>query len=214
MDVAALDLDRTLEGGQDHDGGAVLVVVHDRAVQGLDDALFDLEAARRGDVLQVDRPEARAQPDQGFDDLVGVLGVEDQRDRVQAREVLEQRGLALHHGQRGAGADVPEAEYRGAVGDDDHQAAGPGVPVGEGFVGGDGAGDLRDAGRVGDGQGALRIEGGRGLDRELAPDVAGEDLLVGQLDLLRYVVGSDTMDTMTLLLSPGSLGAGLLGSNP
>ena len=111
-DVAALHPGRTLERGQRHDRGAVLVVVHDRAVQRLDDPPLDLEAARRRDVLEVHGAEARTQPDQGLDDLVGVLGVEHQRDRVQAGEVLEQRGLALHHRQRGARTDVAQAEHR------------------------------------------------------------------------------------------------------
>src|SRR3546814_19481959 len=59
-------------------------------------------------------------------DLVDVLGVEHERDRVQAGELLEQRRLALHHRQRGARADVTETEHRGAVADADDQAVGPG----------------------------------------------------------------------------------------
>ena len=57
-------------------GGSVLIVVHDRAVESFDNALLDLEATRRRDVLEVDRAEARTQSDECLDDLVGILGVE------------------------------------------------------------------------------------------------------------------------------------------
>ena len=77
--------------GEHDDRGAVLVVVHDRAVQRLDEAPLDLEAARRRDVLEVHRTERRPKPHQGLDDLVGILGVQHDRDRVQAAERLEQR---------------------------------------------------------------------------------------------------------------------------
>ena len=40
--------------------------------------------------------------------------------RVDAAELLEQHRLALHDRHRGLGADVAEAEHRGAVGDDGH----------------------------------------------------------------------------------------------
>ena len=133
------------QGGEDHDGGAVLVIVHDGAVQGLDELFLELEAARRRDVLEVDGAEARAQPDERLDDLVDVGGVEDQRDGVELAEGLEQGGLALHHGQRGAGADVAEAQDGGAVADHHHEALGPGEGLGEFRVGGDGAADLGDA---------------------------------------------------------------------
>ena len=126
VEFAAGHLGGVGQCGEDHDGGAVLVIVHDGAVQGLDELFLQLEAARRGDVLEVDGAEAGAQPDQGLDDLVDVGGVEDQRDGVQLAEGLEERGLALHHGQRGAGADVAQAQDGRAVADDDHEALGPG----------------------------------------------------------------------------------------
>ncbi len=48
------------QGGEHHDRRAVLVVVHDRAVERLDQPAFELEAARRRDVLEVDRAERSA----------------------------------------------------------------------------------------------------------------------------------------------------------
>ena len=53
-----------------------------------------------------------------LDDLLGVLGVEADREGVDAGELLEQHRLALHHRHRRLGADVAEAEHGAAVGDD------------------------------------------------------------------------------------------------
>ena len=57
------------------------------------------------------------------DDLVGVLGVQADRERVDAAELLEEHRLALHHRHRGLGADVAEAEHGAAVGDDGDRVA-------------------------------------------------------------------------------------------
>ena len=81
-------------------------------------AALDLEAARRGDVLEVDAAEGRRDRLDEADDLVDVVGVQAQREGVDAGEVLEQQRLALHHRHGGRGADVAEAEDGGAVGDD------------------------------------------------------------------------------------------------
>ena len=50
-------------------------------------------------------------------DLVGVLGGQADRPGVDVGEPLEERGLALHHRQRGTRADVAEPEDGRAVGD-------------------------------------------------------------------------------------------------
>ena len=57
--LLADDLQRVDQGGEHDDGGAVLVVVEDRDVERLAQPLLDLEAARRGDVLEVDAAEGR-----------------------------------------------------------------------------------------------------------------------------------------------------------
>ena len=51
-------------------------------------------------------------------DLVGVVRVQADRERVDAGELLEQAALALHHRHRRTRSDVAEAEHRGAVGHD------------------------------------------------------------------------------------------------
>ena len=128
----------------------MLVVVHDRTIQRLDHTALDLETAGCGDVLQVDRAEARAQPDQSLDDLVRVLGGEHDRDRVQTTERLEQRGLALHDRQRGQRTDIAEAEHRASVTDHGDQSVRPGVAGGKAGVGVNGPAYLRNTGGVGD----------------------------------------------------------------
>ena len=60
--VLAHHAQRVGQRGEHHDRGAVLVVVEDRDVEDLAQPALDLEAARRGDVLEVDAGEARARP--------------------------------------------------------------------------------------------------------------------------------------------------------
>ena len=63
------ELQRVEEGGQDDDGRTVLIVVKDRDVAFLLEPAFDLKAARRGDIFQVDAAEAARQERYRFDDL-------------------------------------------------------------------------------------------------------------------------------------------------
>ena len=107
---------RVGERREHHDRGAVLVVVEDRDVQALAQPPLDLEAARGGDVLEVDAAEPGRDHLDRPDDLVGVLAGQADRPGVDVGEPLEQRGLALHHRQRRARPDVAEPEHRRAVG--------------------------------------------------------------------------------------------------
>ena len=139
-----------VEQRRHHDhGGAVLVVVEDRDVELLLEAVLDLEAARRGDVLEVDAAEAGRDRLHRRDDLVRVLRVEADRERVDAAELLQQHRLALHHRHRGARADVAEAEHGRAVGDDGHVVPLDRVAEGQLGVLVDRPADPRDARRVG-----------------------------------------------------------------
>ena len=95
----------------------MLVVVEDGDVQILLQPLFDLEAPRGRDVLQVYAAERGRQVLDGLDYRVRILGVEADRERVHVRELLEERRLALHHGHGGPRPYVPEAEDGRTVGD-------------------------------------------------------------------------------------------------
>src|SRR5690606_6303409 len=106
-----------LVSAEGDDRGAVLVVVEHRDVERLTQAPFDLEAARGGDVLEVDTGEHRGDRLDGGHDLVDVGRVERDGERVDVREALEQHRLALHDRQRGERTDVTKAQHGGAVGD-------------------------------------------------------------------------------------------------
>ncbi len=75
----------------------MLVVVHDRDVHALAQGLLDDEAFRRLDVLQVDAAEARLHQRHRLDELVGILGVQFDVDRIDVGEALEQHRFAFHH---------------------------------------------------------------------------------------------------------------------
>ena len=67
---------------ENDDRGPVLVVVEHRDVELRPQPTLDFKAARRGDVLQVDAAERGRKCPDDADDLVGVGGVQAQRERV------------------------------------------------------------------------------------------------------------------------------------
>ena len=108
------------------------------------------------------------------DDLVGIVRVEADRERVDAAELLEQHRLALHDGQRRRGADVAEAQHGAAVADD-----GDGVLLDRqrpdlARVVGDRLRDAGDAGRVRHRKVVARLERRLRDDLELAAEVQQE----------------------------------------
>ena len=164
--------DCVVQRGQGHDRRAVLVVVKDGDVQALLEATLDLEAPRRRDVLEVDAAVGRRDSRDRVDDLVDRAGLHAHRDGIDVGEVLEEHGLALHHGHRCERSDGPEAEHGGAVADDGDGVAPARVDGGQGGVGCDGPGDLRDARRVEQGEVGCVAQLGRGVYPELAALVA------------------------------------------
>ncbi len=118
LDPLADDAESVEKRREHDDRRPVLVVVEDGDVEALTQPPLDLEAARRRDVLEVDPAERGRDHLNGADDLVRVLRVEADRERVDAGELLEQDGLALHHRHRPARPDVAEPEDGGAVAHD------------------------------------------------------------------------------------------------
>src|SRR4029450_13201890 len=143
---------RVLQGGQRHDGGAVLVVVEHGDVEQLLQPLLELEALRGGDVLAVDAAEGGGDAADGLDDLVGRGHVDAHREAVDPGEVLEQQRLALHHRQGGLGPDVAQAQHRSAVADDGDRVLLDGEVVDPVRLGGNGIAHAGHARRVGHGQ--------------------------------------------------------------
>lgn len=175
----------------------MLVVVHDRTVESLDDALLDLEAPWSRDVFEVDGAEAVPQPNYGVDDLVDVVGVENDGDGVEPREVLEQCGFALHDRKGRPRSDVAEPEDRGTVGDDGDEPVRPRVLLRERRVLRDCPAHLGDARGIGDGQVALGLERCGEFDGQLPPTWPRKISSSVMADRSAVVLlGSDTVVTL------------------
>ena len=181
--VLAHDPQRVDQGGEHDDGGAVLVVVEDGDVELVAEPPFDLEAARGGDVLQVDPAVHRRERLDDGDDLLGVGGVEADRPGVDVGEPLEQRGLALHHRQRGGGTDVTQTQHRGSVGDHGHGVALDRQPAGVGGVGGDRQAHPGHARGVRPGEVVPVAQLDLGLHRQLPAQVHQEGAVADLADL-------------------------------
>ena len=199
LDLLADDLEGVDQGRHHHDGRAVLVVVEDGDVELLLQALLDLEAPRSRDVLQVDAAEGRRQVLDGLDDLVRVLGVEADRERVHVGELLEERRLALHDGHRRPRPDVPEPEHGRAVGDDGDGVALDGQVEGPLGVVGYRPADAGDARRVDHREVVAGTDLELGADLDLTPKVHQERPVrdVDNLDLRQIF---DDLDDLLAVL--------------
>ena len=154
-DLATGQIERVEQAGGGDDGGAVLVVMEDRDVHQLAQALLDDEAFRRLDVFEIDAAPAGAEQLDAIDELVGVLGGDFEIDRVDVGKALEQHRLAFHHRLGRQRAAIAEPEDGGAVGDDGDEIALHRVVVGAARILGDGQHRHRDARRIGERQVAL-----------------------------------------------------------
>jgi hypothetical protein len=158
-ELLAHHLERVDERGEDHHRRAVLVVVEHGDVELALEALLDLEAARGRDVLEVDAAEDGRDGLHDHHDLVHVLGVEAEREGVDAGELLEDERLAFHDRLGCAGADVAQAQHRGAVRHHRDRVLLDGQRVGLLGVVVDGHADPRHPRRVGHGQIVAGLEG-------------------------------------------------------
>ena len=189
LDSLADDLERVQQRGQDDDRGSVLVVVEDGNVQRLAEPPLDLEAARRGDVLEVDAAEAGGERDDRADDLVDILGGEADRKGVDAAELLEQDRLALHDRESRLGPDVAEPEHGGPVGDDGDRVLLDRERPDLRGIRGDGARDPGDAGRVCHRQVVTSLERRARRDLELSAEMKQERSVGDVLDLEPFHLG-------------------------
>ena len=87
------NLQRIHQTRESNDGGAVLIVVEDRDVALGLKLLFNFEAARSRDVLEVDAAAAAGNHVNGVYDLVDILGLDADRERIDVTERLEQLSL-------------------------------------------------------------------------------------------------------------------------
>ena len=167
-DVLAGKFQAVQDGRGDDDRRAMLVIVEDRDVHLLAKLAFDLETLRRLDVLEVDAAEGRLERRDGRDHAVDLVGIDLDVEDVDAGELLEEDGLALHHRLGRQWADIAEAENRRSVRDDGDEV-GSGRIVGCGVrVVTDGKAGGGDAGRIGERQVALVAERLGRLDLKFA----------------------------------------------
>ena len=127
VDLLSDHLEPIEDGSTDDDRGAVLIVVEDRNLQARAQLALHVKALGRLDVFKVDAAEGRLERSDHLDQSIGIRFVEFDVEDVDARELLEQHRLALHHGLGGERADVPQAQDGTAVRDDADQIAAGGV---------------------------------------------------------------------------------------
>ena len=173
LNFTTRQVQRVDQPGRGDDRRAVLIVMENRNVHQLAQALFDDEAIGRLDVFEIDAAAGGAEIAHGADEGVDIFGVDLQIDGVDVGKTLEEDGFALHHRLGRQCAEIAQAQDRRAVGDHRHAIAPRGVVIGAIGIGGDGAHGNRDPGGIGKGKVALCRHRLGGADFELAGLVPG-----------------------------------------
>ena len=170
LQLLADDPQRVGQRGEHDDRGAVLVVVEDRDVEQLAQPGLDLEAARRGDVLQVDPAVARGRWPRTISTISSVSWVSRQTGQASTpANRLNSAALPSITGSDAAGPDVAQAEHGRAVGDHGDRVALDGQPAGVVGVLRDRQADPGHAGGVGAGQVVAVRSGTFGVTSILPP---------------------------------------------
>ena len=192
LDVPARQTDRVDHAGGGDDRRAMLVVVKNRNIHHLAQALFDVEALRRLDVLEIDSTEGGTKKLHRTDEFIRVFRPDLEIYGIDIGETLEQNRLSFHHRLRGQRSKIAEAEDRRPVRDDGDQVASRSVIVDRRGISRDRLDRNRDARRVGERQVPLRRHGLGRDDFEFARTTA-------RMELQRLLVG----DRGTLAMSVG-----------
>jgi hypothetical protein len=171
-ELAASDLARVDQPRRGDDCSAVLVVVKDRDVHPLTQSLFNDEAGRSRNVLEVDPAKGRLEQLHRVDEPLRVLGRDFDVDCVDVGEAFEEHRFAFHHRLGGERAQIAEAEDRRAVGDHSDEVALAGIVVGAGRILGDSAHRNSDSRRISEAQIALRRHRLRRRDFDLSGPAA------------------------------------------
>ena len=95
----------------------MLVVVENRDIALFLELPLNLEAARRGNILEVHAAERTRNEVHGVHELVHIVRLHAKRERVHVAKALEEHALSLHDRHTRLGADVAKAENGRAVGD-------------------------------------------------------------------------------------------------
>ena len=194
------DLECIVERGEGDHRGAVLIIMEHRNVEQFLETILDLEAGRSRDVLEIDAAEARRNAHNGVDDLLRILGVETDRVGVDAGELLEQQGLALHDRHGAERTDVAQTEHGGAVAHDGHGVLAHGEIVRQQRIGLDGLAHTGHTRGVGHGEVIAITDGDAGQRGDLAALMERERAVLPaqHLDVVEGMDGGEHLLLMRL----------------
>src|SRR5262245_61452162 len=94
----------------------MLIVVEDGDIEFLLESLFDLKAARSGNVLEIDSAKSSRYRFHCANNLIRIFRVQTNRKRVDASELFEQHRLPFHDWHRCSWSNVAESQNCGPVG--------------------------------------------------------------------------------------------------
>src|SRR5699024_6585073 len=179
--VAAEQLQGIAQCREDDHGSTVLIIVHNRDIEALNETTFDLKAAWCGDIFQVDSAEGWCQASDRINEFINVLGIEHDGDGLQASKGAKQLRFAFHHGQGRLWADIAQSQNGGAIRDDRDGIAHASVRAGYFWVCGNCFTNFGYTWRVRQGQIAHIAQRAGGSNREFAAFVRVEDFFVGEV---------------------------------
>ena len=123
LDPLVLQHQAIVDCGRHDDGRAVLIVMEHRDAHAGPQLTLDLKALGRLDILEVDGAKRWFERGHDFDEQRRVGRVDLDIEDVDTGELLEEHGLALHHGLTSERPDIAEAQHGGPVADDRDQVA-------------------------------------------------------------------------------------------
>lgn len=93
----------------------MLIVVEDGNLHGLLERLFEVEAFRSFDVLEVDAAKREFQQLAQLDHVFRIVAADFEIKHVHVGKPLKQHALPFHHGFPGKRSDITQPEYRRPV---------------------------------------------------------------------------------------------------
>ena len=168
-------LEGVVERGQDNDARGMEFMVQHRDPDGMAHPVLHREAFGRGDAFQADAAEGGGQHPHRFDDFIGILGFQGNRDGIHIGKGLEDDALGLQLGKHRGGADIAEFKDGAAVGDQGDGVPPAGVAEGGNGISVDFPADGADAGSIDSAHHRHVPDGHLALDADEAPVALAED---------------------------------------
>ena len=107
----------------------MLVIVHDRDIQFVLQATFDLEGFGCLDIFQVYPPESRCDPFDRIDELVHILGVDLNVEHINVGKYLKEQTLPFHDRLGSLGSNITQPQNCSTIRDHCDQVALVGVAI-------------------------------------------------------------------------------------